>query len=185
MRFTGCILLLCWCMTATAQDDWVPPPPPAAKAPEAPESGSTNTGECGKQEATSEPVASYRISPRCEITDITPVGGYRYGIGQVKSEIRNFQSEKTVRRFIGGEYRYRRERSIELHKALERPATLVCEIDMMGSKVFSAHVIRTKILDRGRTMDYEEPVELENGELPDLGVYTHHKRITYTPDECR
>jgi len=83
-------------------------------------------------------------------------------------------------------YQYRKRRRIELHKALqERPAVLYCETDMMETKVYSAHIQRSKVLDNGKLMDYQEPVELQDGGLPDLGVYTHSSSVTYTTDQCR
>ena len=152
-------------------------------------SGETGPGEdeqCRKVERVSHPVAAYRISPRCRITDVHAVGDYTYGIQQVKAEIRAFQREEIIRRFVRDTYQYRKQRRIELHKALqERPATLVCETDMLETRVYSAHIQRTKVLDNGKLLDYQEPVEVRDGRLPDLGIFTHSSSVTYTMDQCR
>lgn len=169
MRRLGCILLL-FCAAAAARDD-EPAPPPGQ--------------QCRQVKRLSQPVATYRISPVCGITDVHGVGGYKYGLPEVKAEIRGFETNDTVRRFIHGRYELRLERRIELHMALERPETLVCETDMMKTKVFSAHIIRTEALDRGKTVKVTEPLDVKDGVLPDLGVFTHTKDVHYTTEECR
>jgi hypothetical protein len=182
MRFLGCILLL-YCTAAAAQGEWVPPSPPDMD--NTGETGPGNDEQCRKVERVSHPVASYRISPRCRITDVQAVGDYTYGIRQLKAEIDAFQTSTITRRFVHDAYQYRRRYRIELHKALEeRPAILFCETDMMETRVYSAYIQRTKILDNGKLLEYQEPVELEDGRLPDLGIYTHSSSVTYTTDQC-
>ena len=141
--------------------------------------------QCRQVPRLSQPVASYRISPVCGITDVQGVGAYKYGLAEVQAEIRGFETSDTVRRFVNGRYELRLERRIELHKALEPPETLVCETDMMKTKVFSAHIIRTEVLDKGRTVKVKKPLQVKDGELPDLGVFTHTKDVHYTTKECR
>lgn len=181
MRFLGCILLLT-CTAAAAQGEWIPPSPGMDQR------GGAAPGEeeqCKKVERVSHPVASYRIAPTCRITDIEAVGDYTYGIRQLKTEIMDFESHEITRRFVSDSYQYRRRQRIELHKALqERPAVLYCETDMMETRVYSAYIQRTKVLDNGKLLDYQEPVELQDGRLPDLGVYTHSSSVTYTTDPC-
>ena len=131
-------------------------------------------------------MASYRVAPLCRITDVSAVGDYTYGIGQLQAEIRGFQSEQLTRRFVRDTYQYRRQRHIILHRALEeRPATLVCETDMLDTRVFSAYIRRSKRLDNGKWLDYREPVEVSDGRLPDLGIYTYSRDVSYTTDQCR
>jgi hypothetical protein len=139
---------------------------------------------CKEKELEYEPVASYRVSGMCEITDIKGVGEYEYGIRQVKSEIPRFQSEETVKRFVHGESVYRKQVQVELHRALERTATLVCETDMMESQVFNAKIIRTREDRHGELKRVEEPVAVEDQRLPDLGVFTHSRTVTYKTNRC-
>lgn len=182
MRFLGCILLLT-CTAVAAQGEWIPPPPPGMD--NTGESGPDDKEKCRKVEQVSHPVASYRVSPRCRITDVEAVGSYTYGIRQLKAEIEAFQTSTVIRRFVHDNYQYRRRQRIELHKALEeRPAILICETDMMETRVYSAYIQRTKVLDNGKLLDYKEPVELQDGRLPDLGIYTHSSSVTYTTDQC-
>lgn len=173
------IVLVFYIGTTAAQEEDLSPPPP-------PDVDIDNRGkyECKEEELTYQPVASYRISGLCRITDVEGVGGYKYGIGRIKSEIRDFQSSRTVKRFVGGESVYRKEIRIELRRARERPAVLVCETDMKGREVFEAKILRKREARDGEMKEYEEPVAVENGSLPDPGVFTHSREITAMTDRC-
>lgn len=140
--------------------------------------------ECREKELTYQPVASYRISGLCQITDVEGVGDYKYGMWRIKSEIRDFQSSRTVKRFVGGESVYRKEVRIELYRARERPAVLVCETDMKEREVFEANILRKREKKGGKFMEDEKPVTVENGRLPDLGVFTHSREITTMTNRC-
>lgn len=140
--------------------------------------------QCKEEVLEYEPVASYRISGLCEITNVQGVGEYQYGLRQIKEEIRGFQSEQTVKRFVRGESRHRKRIRIELHRARERPAVLVCETDMMENRVFEAKIVRNRYTGNDRQIKDEEPVSIEDHRLPDLGVFTHSRKITYTTDRC-
>lgn len=174
--YAGGVLLLVAAtpVTAHADEGWTPPPPPGYEA-----------GACVEEELRSDPVASYRISPHCAITNISSIGRYQYGIGQVKDEIRGFETSAVVRRFIEGEFRYNREVRIELHKASEKPATLVCHLDMMRRQVLDASIIRMEFTNDENLKPVEKPLKLENDVLPDLGIFTHAKTVTHLTNRCQ
>ncbi len=154
--------------------------------PPAPEIDTDNPEQyqCREKELAYEPVVSYRVSSLCRVSDMEGVGDYQYGIGQLKSEVRGFQSTRTVKRFTGDGTAYRQEVRIELHRARERPATLVCETDMKESEVFEAKILRQRESDKGKLIEYEEPVSVDNGQLPDLGVFTYSREITTMTNRC-
>lgn len=168
--------LLFWVTSAHSQvyvePDWSPPVPPPFEA------------FCSDEEQVSEPVIAYRISPACTLTDIRPVGEYQYGTEQVRSDVQGFSSSQMVRRFISGSMIHFKEISIQLHRANERPATLVCTVDMMGKKVIDAKIRRERTLNELRTITYDEPVTVENNLLSELGVFTYSKPVTYTTNNC-
>ena len=168
------IILMMYSFSAFAEEEWLPPLPPGYEA-----------DTCKEEEVRSDPVASYRISPFCSITDIMEVGEYHYGIEQVKNQIRQFETVEVVRRFVGGEFRYYKKIRIELHKAFENPAFLVCHVDMMGKQVLDASIIRMEFVDDENLKPVENPLELEDNTLPDLGVFTHTKTVTYLTDRCQ
>jgi len=177
-----CLLLLLLCgVNAAARADKMPPLPDIQWQDT--ETGQDN-GKCREKKQVSHPVVSYHISPLCGITDINAVGGYKYGTGQVMSEVRKFQSKGTVKRFVGGDYHYRQQHRIALHKALQHTDTLVCELDMMGKQVLTAHIERTKTLANGQELPQQDPVKVENGRLPDLGTFTYSKKVTHTTKQC-
>lgn len=154
------------------EEDWVSPLPPDYEA------------VCFEPERISEPVIAYSISDACTITDIRAIGEYQFGTEQVKSEVRNMSTEEVIRRFVSGDFIYYRQISIQLHKALEAPATLACTVDMMGKNVVEAKILREQELANGRTRVIEEPLEIANNKLPDLGVFTYSSPISYTIDKC-
>ena len=168
------LLLLVCSYSSFAEEEWVPPLPPGSEAE-----------ACREKEIRSDPVASYRIAPNCSITDIASVGNYQYGMGEVKKEIRRFQTSEVVRRYLGGHFRYYKKISIELHKALENTATLVCHVDMMGKKVLDASIIRMEFVDNENLKPVEQPLALEKDGLPDMGVFTHTKTVTHLTNRCR
>jgi len=141
-------------------------------------------GECREKELTYQPVVSYRISDLCRITDVKGVGDYKHGMGQVKSEVREFQFSRTVKRFVSGESVFRKEVRIELRRAREQPAVLICETDMKERKVFNAKIMRKRQARGGDFMEYEEPVSVTNGRLPNLGIFTHSREITVMTNRC-
>lgn len=177
MRKLLIVLLMYTGMIAAQEMDLSPP------APEI-DVDNREKYQCKEKELTYQPVASYRISGLCQITDVEAVGDYQYGIGRIKSEIRDFQSSTTVKRFVSGESVYRKEVRIELRRARERPAALVCETDMKEEEVFGAKILRNREGKGGKLMEYEEPVNVENGRLPDLGVFTHSRKVTAMTDRC-
>jgi hypothetical protein len=117
----------------------------------------------------SRPVVSYRISSQCRITDIQAIGEYRYGHSEVERQVRGFERSTTRRQFHSGDYRRVTGIEIELHRALDEPAHLVCVTDMMGREVLSATLVRARPGGKPLT----EPVSITDGRLPDLGVFTH------------
>ncbi len=141
--------------------------------------------ECREKELEYNPIASYRVSGLCEITDIQSVGDYQYGIRQVREDIRGFRSERTIKRFIRGQSRYRKQVRIKLHRALERASVLVCETDMLENRVYEAKIVRTREKEDGEEVKTEEPVAIDNQRLADLGIFTHSRRVTYTTDRCK
>lgn len=182
MRLAVCLLLLFCGINAVARDDKMPPLPDIGWGN--PEQPGQEGDQCREKKEVSNPVVSYHVSPLCEVTDINAVGGYKFGTGQVMSEVRKFQSNSTVKRFVGGDYHYRQQHRIELHKALKHTDSLVCELDMMGKQVLSARIERTKTLDNGKELPYQDPVKVENGRLPDLGTFTYSKKVTHTTKQC-
>lgn len=172
------IVLLLYVGSTVAQEEDMSPPLPDIDI------DNREKYECKEEELTYQPVASYRISGLCRITGVESVGDYKYGIGRVKSEIRDFQSSRTVKRFVGGESVFRKEVRIELRRARERPAVLVCETDMKEREVFDAKILRKRETRGGKLKEYEEPVAVENGRLTDLGVFTHSREITAMTDRC-
>ena len=154
------------------EPDWIPPLPPPVEE------------YCSEMENVSEPVISYRISPDCGITDIKSVGAYRYGTEEVRREVMGFSSKQMVRRLVSGNFVFFNEISIELHKALEPEALLICTIDMMGKKVIDAKIQRQKVIDVNRAIPYDEPVVVNDNQLPDLGVFTYSRQIRYQTNTC-
>ena len=108
------------------------------------------------------------------------MGEYKYGAEQIKSEVEQLSSDDVVRRFVGGNFVYFREVRVQLNKALEKEATLVCTLDMMGKKVIDAKIIR----DNDSLEKIEEPLKIENNQLTDLGIYTYTRKITYVTNTC-
>jgi hypothetical protein len=154
------------------EPDWIPPLPPPVEE------------YCSEQENISEPVISYRVSPGCGLTDIRAVGAYQYGTEEVRREVMGFTSKEMIRRLVSGNFVFFNEISIELHKALEPEALLICTIDMMGKKVIDAKIQRQKVIDVNRTITYDEPVEITDNQLPDLGIYTYSRQIRYQTNTC-
>lgn len=158
--------ILPFCRTAVAEE-WQPPLPPVT------------VDACAEQEIN--PVVSYRISGDCRIVDIRPVGGYQSGTGQVMDEVRAFERSEVVKRFALGEFQYLREVTIELRRALEPPEFLVCHSDMMKSRLLDAVIRRAPAKAAARL---DELIELDNGRLPDLGIFTHTSPIMTGKPEC-
>ncbi len=152
------------------EEEWIPPLPP------------TINKACSSEELFSEPVVSYQISKICGITEIKLVGEYKYGAELVKSEVKQLSSDDVIRRFVRGNFVYFREVRVQLNKAFEKEATLVCTLDMMGKKVIDAKITREKGIDKGTV--YEEPVKIENNQLTDLGIYTYTRKINYVTNTC-
>ena len=151
---------------------WLPPLPPPVEE------------YCHDQEKVSEPVISYKISDSCAIADVQQVGEEQYGTEQVKKEVMGLISKDMVRRYISGNFVFFNEVKIELHRALERPAALVCTVDMMGKKVIDAKITRQKVINEDKIVLYDEPVQTENNQLPNLGVFTYTSEIRYTINNC-
>ncbi|NNE38267.1 MAG: hypothetical protein HKN08_08180 [Gammaproteobacteria bacterium] len=150
---------------------WIPPLPPPVDE------------YCGEIEKVSEPVMSYRVSQACEITDIRTLGEYQYGAAQVKREIENFSEKEMVKKFVKDEFRLFNEVKIELHRISEERATLVCTVEMMGNSVVDARILRT--LNNGARITYNtEPVVVEDGKLPNLGIFTYTSQVRYTINNC-
>ncbi len=154
------------------EPEWLPPLPPPVEE------------YCSEQESISEPVIAYRISPDCGLADIKSVGAYRYGTEEVRREVMGFSSKEMVRRLVSGNFVFFNEISIELHRALEPEALLICTVDMMGKKVIDAKIRRQKVIDVYRTIPYDEPIEVTNNQLPDLGVFTYSRKVTYQTNSC-
>ena len=151
---------------------WLPPLPPPVQE------------YCGDVEKLSQPVMSYRISESCNLTDIQTVGEYQYGTEQVRKELMGLASKEVVRRFASGSFKYFNELKIELHRASEPHAVLVCTMDMMQKQVLDAKIVRQRVIDESRTVSYDEPVVLENNQLPNLGVFTYTNDVRYTINNC-
>jgi hypothetical protein len=168
--------ILFWTSAAHSQvyvePEWLPPLPPPIEA------------SCVDEEKVSEPIIAYRISNTCTLTDVRAVGEYQYGTEQVRSDVLGFSSEQLIRRFVSGSMIHFKEISIQLHRTYERPATLVCTVDMMGKKVIDAKIIRERVLSETRTVKYDEPVTVVENQLADLGVFTYSKPISYKTDSC-
>lgn len=165
-----------WTSAAHAQvyvePEWLPPLPPPIEA------------VCVDEEKVSEPIIAYRISEICTLTDIRPIGEYQYGTEQVRSDVLGFSSDQLIRRFVSGSMIHFKEISIQLHRTYDRPATLVCTVDMMGKKVIDAKIIRERVLNETRTVKYDEPVSVVDNRLADIGVFTYSKPISYKTDSC-
>lgn len=176
MRTFFSVYLMTWAALASAQiyeePSWLPPLPPPVDQ------------YCGDLENISEPVISYRISESCSLTDINTVGEYRYGDAQVRKEVMGLANKQMVRRFSGGNFVYFNEVKIELHKASEGTAVLVCIMDMMEKKVFDAKIVRQRVIDQNKNIPYDEPVAVENNQLPNLGIFTYTDKIRYTTNNC-
>lgn len=169
------LILLCWTLPANSQvyeePSWIPPLPPPVEE------------YCGEIEKVSDPVLSYRISQACAISDIQTVGEYQYGAAQVKREIQEFSSKEMIKKFVDDELRLFNEVKIELHRSSEQQATLVCTVEMMGSRVIDARIIKPPNSGM-RTADITEPVVIEDGKLPNLGVFTYTNQVRYTINNC-
>jgi len=157
------------------EPEWAPPIPPMLPPDEA---------FCVDQEHVSEPIIAYRISEICSLTDVRAIGEYQYGTEQVRSEVQGFSSRQMVRRFVSGSMIHFNEISIQLHRTYDRPATLVCTVDMMGSKVIDAKIVRERVVNEFRTITYDEPISVVNNQLPDLGVFTYTDEVRYTTNNC-
>lgn len=168
------LLLLIFSLPGFAEEEWQPPLPPGS-----------DTHACREKEIRSYPVASYRIAPNCTITDVAAVGRYQYGMGEVKKEIRAFESSEVVRRYVGGQFRYFKNIHIELHKALAGPATLECQVDMMGKRVLNASITRMEFVSDENLKPITKPLALKSNALPDLGVFTHTKAIVRVTNRCQ
>jgi hypothetical protein len=170
------IYLLGWTALSTSQvyeePPWLPPLPPPIEE------------YCGDMEKLSQPVVSYRISGLCGLTDIQSVGEYQFGTEQVKKEVTGLASKQMVRRFVSGNFQYFNEMNIELHRASQATAMLVCTMDMMQKRVLSAKIVRQRVLDENKTIAYDEPIILENNQLPNLGVFTYTSDVRYTINNC-
>jgi hypothetical protein len=154
------------------EPDWIPPLPPPVEE------------FCSEEEQVSEPVIAYRISPGCGLADIKSVGAYRFGTEEVRREVMGFTSQEMVRRLVSGNFVFFNEISIELHKVLEPEAKLICTVDMMGKKVIDAKIQRQKVIDVNRTIPYDEPVDVTDNKLPDLGVFTYSRKVRYQTNTC-
>jgi hypothetical protein len=102
----------------------------------------------------------------------------------VKDEVSNLAGKEMIRRLVSGQYVLYNQVEIKLHRALERTATLVCTVDMMGNKVIDAKIIRERVINEDRIIPYEEPVIVENNQLPNLGVFTYTSKIRYKTNNC-
>lgn len=175
MKLATLVILLGWISVAYTQvyeePTWIPPlPPPVGDY-------------CGDIEKVSEPVLSYRISPACEITDIQTVGEYQYGVARVKMEILGFSSKEMIKKFVSDELRLFHEVKIDLHRSIEPKATLVCTVEMLGNNVIDARILRS--LNKGKSVSYQtESVKIEDGKLPNLGVFTYTNQVRYTINNC-
>ncbi len=168
-------LVFAWssCVVAQVYEEppWIPPLPPPVDE------------YCGEVEKVSEPVMSYRISQACEIADIQTLGEYQYGAAQVKREIENFSKKEMIKKFVKDEFRLFNEIKIELHRATQQQATLVCTVEMMGNNVVDARILRT-LNNGGNTTYKSEPVQVEDGKLPNLGIFTYTSHVRYTINNC-
>jgi hypothetical protein len=176
MKVLFVFILITWTVTVTSQEYELPPldtplPPPIEEY-------------CGDREKFSDPVVSYRISEYCEIIDVQMIGEYQYGVAQVKKEVMGMVKKDVVRRYQSGNFVLFNEVTLELHRALDQPAKLVCTIDMMGKKVMDAKIVRQKLTDENKMQSYNEPVNVENNQLPNLGIFTYTKEIRYTINTC-
>jgi hypothetical protein len=129
----------------------------------------------------SQPVVSYRISGMCEVTAVKAVGAYRYGTQELMEAVSAFPQSETVRRLEGGEMVYVRRIEIPLHRALEPPARLVCHADMMKTRILDAEILRPAAPGKPPV---PEPVRLENGRLPDLGLFTYTRDFPVPDADC-
>jgi len=168
--------LFFWISAAHSQvyvePEWLPPLPPPVEA------------FCSNEEQISEPIIAYRISDTCTLTDIRAVGEYQYGTEQVRSDVLGFSSDQLIRRFVSGSMIHFKEISIQLHRTYERPATLVCTVDMMGKKVIDAKIVRERVLNEVQTVAYDEALPVSNNQLPDLGVFTYTDIVRYSTNNC-
>jgi hypothetical protein len=170
------LAIFCWWSTGVSsqvyeEPPWLPPLPPPVDE------------YCGEIEKVSEPVMSYQVSQACEIEDIQILGVYQYGAAQVRREIQNFSKKEMVKKFVDDEFRLFNEVKIELHRSTEQPATLVCTVEMMGNKVVDAMILRT--LNNAASTSYKsEPVIVEDGKLPNLGIFTYTNEVRYTINNC-
>ncbi|MGK0296436.1 MAG: hypothetical protein ACI9XC_000024 [Gammaproteobacteria bacterium] len=139
---------------------------------------------CGDIEKISQPVMSYRISAACEVMDIQLIGGYQYGAVQVKQEVSNMRTKKVVRRLVSGSFVLYNEVNIELHRASEETANLVCTVDMMGKKVIDAKIVRQKLIGENKSIPYDESIIVDNNQLPNLGIFTYTREVRYTINNC-
>jgi hypothetical protein len=139
---------------------------------------------CGDREKISQPVMSYRISATCEIEDIQLLGGYQYGAAQVKQEVSDMRTKKVTRRFDSGNFVLYNDVNIELHRASEEKANLVCTVDMMGKKVIDAKIVRQKLIEENKYSPYDEPIIVDNNQLPNLGIFTYTREVRYTINNC-
>lgn len=172
VKFTYLLPVL-GCMSALAYaDDLALPTAPA------------DNKECVESEFMRTPVVSYRISDRCDMIDISGVGDYQYGVNSVKQEVKGFKQTEVIRRFKDGNFQLLKEVKIELRRASEDPAVLVCHMDIMGNNVIDARIIRNNSSAGGRDRVREEPLVIDKNKLPNLGIYTHTKTVTYTDHNC-
>lgn len=157
-------------LAGVAQTEPVTPLPPAVGRPPCP------------APEISQPVVSYRISGMCEVTEVKAVGEYRHGAQALMETVAGFARTDTVRRLEGGRMIHVRRIEIPLHRALEPPARLVCHADMMKTRIFDAEIRRAAVGDRLTVPP--ERVRLENGRLPDLGLFTYTQDFEVPDPDC-
>ncbi len=175
MRLATFIILLGWISVGYTQvyeePSWIPPLPPPVQE------------YCGDVEKVSEPVLSYRISPACEITEVQTIGEYQYGVAQVKREILGFSSKEMIKKYVSDEFRLFNEVKIDLHRSMEPTATLVCTVEMLGNSIIDARILRS--MNNSNTVSYKtEQLIIEDGKLPNLGVFTYTTEVRYIHNNC-